>query len=432
LKKLLAILLCLVMLLPIFTGCNEEETPKETTGSHSLQVGFGRVDISPKESVPLKGHGGNTAERMSQGVLDPLYATCVAFADEKDNTVLLYHIDLPGCYEDFYLFARSKVSKATGIPLGNIMMSATHMHSGPDTTRTDIPSIERYNDQLQEALVEAGKLAVADKKTAQMYTTRIYPENLNFVRHYKMSDGTVAGDQFGSFKNATIVDHMTKADNELQVIKFTREGSKDVVMVNWQGHPHRAAYGEHAYLATSDIVGVMRTELEKQMDCQFAYFTGASGNVNNNSKIESEQITKDYLEHGKALADHVVKAAADFKQSENGTVQIIGKNYAGTKADESGTLDLAIFAFSIGEVAFVTAPYEMFDTNGREIKDGSPFETTFVVTCANFAHSYIPSAIAYEYGGKYEIGISKFQQGTAELLVKEYLSMLNQLYKTRN
>jgi len=36
------------------------------------------------------------------------------------------------------------------------------------------------------------------------------------------------------------------------------------------------------------------------------------------------------------------------------------------------------------------------------------------------------------YGGKYEIGISKFQQGTAELLVKEYLSMLNQLYKTRN
>ena len=53
----------------------------------SVRVGFARADITPIESVPLRGYG-NTSRRMSGPILTPLYATCMAFSD-GENTGLL-------------------------------------------------------------------------------------------------------------------------------------------------------------------------------------------------------------------------------------------------------------------------------------------------------------------------------------------------------
>jgi len=423
-KKIFAVLLCVLLVLPIFSGC---------TPSHSLQVGFGRVDISPAESVPLRGYGGNTSDRMSTEVADPIYATCLAFTDETDKTVLVFYLDFHGCVGDTMLYARSKISKATGIPMGQIMITSTHMHSSPDILNTEISSIERYIDSLQKWLLEAAQAALADRKPAEMYTATAYPQGLNYVRHYVMSDGSIAGDNFGETAGKTYTGHVTEADNQLQMIKFVREGAKDVILVNWQGHPHVAGWanGAPTTIVTADMVGAMRDEMEEKLDCQFAYFAGGSGNINNNSRIQQEQITKTHIEHGKAIADYAIKAASEFKKAEIGTVQILGKNYAGTRVDGHGTLDIPIFAMSLGDVSFVFAPYEMFDTNGVEIKEGSPFSMTFVATSSNFALSYIPSARGYEYGAEYEVNSSKFVKGTAELLVTEYLTLLNQLHKTR-
>ena len=99
-KKVIGLMLCLMLVLSVFGGCAGEST--ETTGTpelnHVLKVGFGRTDISPTESVPLRGYG-DTLTRMSTSVTERLYATCVAFTDESDNTVLIFHLDL--CNSDF-------------------------------------------------------------------------------------------------------------------------------------------------------------------------------------------------------------------------------------------------------------------------------------------------------------------------------------------
>ena len=58
-----------------------------------FQVGHGRTDITPQESVPLRGYG-STSNRMSQTVLDPLYATCLALTDASGETALLFGLDL--------------------------------------------------------------------------------------------------------------------------------------------------------------------------------------------------------------------------------------------------------------------------------------------------------------------------------------------------
>ena len=90
------------------------------------------------------------------------------------------------------------------------------------------------------------------------------------------------------------------------------------------------------------------------------------------------------------------------------------------------TYSLYLSSISFGDLAFIGAPYEMFDNNGVQIKDGSPFNTTFILTGAGGYWAYMPS-IEYctEYGG-YEVDDTQFAYGTAEKLVDEYLKLLKQ------
>ena len=135
-----------------------------------------------------------------------------------------------------------------------------------------------------------------------------------------------------------------------------------------------------------------------------------------------------YVEHGRKLGQIAVEAAANFKEVKTGRVQSVGMNYDGIKISDGTTVDvIPLNAFSFGDVAFVTAPYEMFSENGQQIKEGSPFAMTFVATCANGDESYIPSTPTFEYGG-YEVTANKFVAGTAELLVSEYISMLKEIH----
>ena len=78
-----------------------------------FRVGFGRVNIIPRESVPLGGYG-NTSKRLSLSVLSELYATCVAFSDSDGSTILLFHMDLISSAA--LNPAREAVAAATGIP----------------------------------------------------------------------------------------------------------------------------------------------------------------------------------------------------------------------------------------------------------------------------------------------------------------------------
>ena len=431
-NKLISFILCVLLVIGIFAGCDLGGGDAADGQTGVFSVGYGSVDISPYDlSVPMSGYG-DTLTRYSTEVVNPIYATCVAFRDANGNTLLQFHNDLIGCQE-VISFARKDISEATGIPIGNIMVSATHTHHSVATGETDIDSIVTYNKRLREWLVEAAQAALEDLKPAEMYISSIETENMNFIRHYLMKDGTVAGDNFGD-KSSGYVDHVSEPDRVLQLIKFTREGGKDVILANFQTHPHRNG-GNSVYTGiNSDIVGIMRDEVESLLNCEFAYFTGASGNVNPSSKLKEENVTADYQEQGAALAEYAVEAAADFKQVQTGNVQILHTAYkAEPKEAGKAVSDINIYAYSLSDVAFAVAPYEMFSANGEQLKEGSPFAMTFVTTLSNYHVKYIPSYEGFEYDGKLSYGgnVCRYARGTGELLVDEYVRMLGELYETK-
>ena len=125
---------------------------------NQLLVGFARVDITPKESVPLAGYG-NTAARYSQVILDHLTATCIAFTQGED-TVLLFTQDLVCTNHKWARPIRERIEKELGVPADRIFIHATHTHSAPDTLSQE-PAIQRYQPLHAEQLFTAAREALA-------------------------------------------------------------------------------------------------------------------------------------------------------------------------------------------------------------------------------------------------------------------------------
>lgn len=489
-KKWIAMLLLLAMVLTLCAcGTDKERDSKPTEGGSALDgvfsVGFGRVDITPQDSVPMRGYGGDTSQRMSQGFLDYLYATCIAMTDKDGNTILLIHSDLIGGLSIVSDDVLREVSQRVGVPKNNIAFAGTHTHHGPDMTNTKESSVTKFNSTLPDLVADAAEAAMQDRAKAEMYTgsTKIPANTLNFIRHYKLANGTYAGDNFGDFSGTSIVDHHHEADSTMQLLQFKREGKEDVVMVNWQAHPHRTgAFDDSSRYynsLTSDIVGSMRSAMEKDLGCKFIYFTGAAGNINSHSNITKENITKDPWEQGKALAEYAKQILQETKTAETGAIRTTSYLYEGPtdkskvhlldkaqkvndyyissgnnlkasityarslglnswheamaiirKAQAADTDKMTMWAMSCGSVGFVIAPYEMFDENGLYVKENSPFEMTFVLTCANDVKGYIASVAGFEVDC-YGSNTGPFAKGCAEAIAEQYVTMLTELHNAK-
>ena len=477
-KKIMILFLCTVML--ALASCSstkpnapEKATQTDTNGTETTQtgtgafmVGYGRTNITPKVSVGLTGYG-NASTRVSDNILSYLYLTCLAVTDSNGNTVLLYGVDATTSDIDVTNTLRNKVSKETGIPGENIMISATHTHSAPEITDPYFQSL------LMEGAVIAAKDALADRSAASVEAGTVTTESLNFVRHYILEDGTYKGDNYNSGSLSPIVGHTTEADRDMQLIRFCRE-TKDIVLMNFQVHPTLTG-GASKYDISADLVGACRETMEKELNCNFLYFTGAAGNLNAVSKISEENVEKiDYRVHGRRLAQYAIDAMDTLDPVEMGNVRVLNQTFrAENSYNEDGNLieyvpivysaynaggvsaaqkagepygihsiyharaisrranvsagsytDIPVSTVSIGDVAFVIAPYEMFDAQGIQIKNGSPYEMTFVLTCANAGYSYIAPEYAFDHGC-YEADMRVFARGTAEQLADNYITMLN-------
>ena len=422
-KKFFSLLLCAAMMLSLFAGCGGNGNA-ETTGGAALEgfcVGYGSVIASPTESVPLGGYN-DSLDRWSTGVENPFEVICVAFTDEDGETLLYITLDLLLVY-GFASPLRAKVSEATGIPENRIMIHCDHNHSGPDMLLQEQPSIARYTDEVYTAAAEAATAALADRKPAQMFTTFCRPEKHNTVRHYLLADGNFQAEGVGAVAKDQIIGHATQVDNLLQLVKFTREGGKDVVMVNWQGHPPGT---DPRTMATGNYYSVLRRYLRENLNCEAVFVLGGSGNVNNSSQIPGEVKHDTYVELGEALGAEAVKAAANFTPAETGKLLFYENDY--TLQSNSGNSTVPLRAFSIGDFAMAMAPFEIFDTNARGVREASKFKMTFYSSCTNGSKGYLPTPMSFDWEIAYEVRITKYPKGTAEIVQEQLTLMLDDLF----
>ena len=442
-------------------------------------AGYCRKIITPEAPVPLAGYG-NTDRRISQTVLDDITASVIALTDEKGMTILFINTDTTRAYDNVVDPGREMISLATGLPVDQIIWGATHTHSGPDMSATSNENIVEYNQMVILRVIEGCKEALADRKPAKMYIGHVEAEGLNFVKHYQhtLADGTVQyfGDNFGSAVYDSTTTHTTQADPTMHIMQIKREGGKEIVLANWRAHPQLTGGGTKTDMS-ADYVGAFREALEAQYDCHFIYFQGACGNLNPKSRLQEENYTTDYKTHGAKLAEYCMEglqntvevSSYDFKltpitftgqvnhsqdsmyyhaqeiaalwsaTSDNSLCTETGKPYGIrspyhassiiAKYKMGETWDLNLYAISLcDEVAIVTAPNELFDTNSMWLEENSPYAHTFTFGYTNGHQLYVPSQQAFDYSC-YESDVCRFAPGTGEQIQETFLAALKE-FKT--
>ena len=435
----------------------DEQTTKEQTTDEPVydgifQTGYARVAITPE--LPI----GDFTE-----VKNDIHATCVAVYD-GEQTLMFISLDIGSIMENYCDDIRSQVYWAADVPFENIFITAVHNHSSPTFGESS-----RWKTTSLVKIGEAAKAAVKDLSDTEMFIGTGKTTGMAFVRRYVDAFGRYASvsptKPDGKWLNSSTTRTVSEADDTLQVIRFAREDKKDIIAMNWQAHFAHAIDAEPGVIS-SDMAHYIRQDVEAgDDDALVAYFAGASGNINLNPPNQSARKYNDYVEVAHALAevtlevikeDNLTRAsagkinitkkvyAAEHKKdsaseiaaaqnrlnaSSGGVLAQAGDRYL-VERNKSKSSNLRIAAISFGDLAFITAPYEMFDNNGVQIKEGSPFKMTFIITNSDGAYAYMPSYEACTKYGGYETKATYFATGVAEKLVAEFLAMLSEIKQT--
>src|SRR5438876_8108589 len=144
-------------------------------------------------------------ERLSTGVRDPLQATAVYLHQDNQQAALVF-CDLIGVPQTVTDQARAIATRKTGIPSTNILVAATHSHTGPlyfDALRTFLHerAVEKngtdpqetidYPSALAEKLAGAIVQAKAAGRPVELAAGVARQTGLSFNRRFHMKDGTV-------------------------------------------------------------------------------------------------------------------------------------------------------------------------------------------------------------------------------------------------
>ncbi|MEN3944164.1 hypothetical protein WJU23_22875 [Prosthecobacter sp. SYSU 5D2] len=147
--------LCLLL----FSAHAQEVMDAQFAVISNLKAGVAKVDITPPDAAATKivGH-----VREVTGVRDPLRAG-VLILDDGETKAAIVTLDTIGAWDDMVKDARARIEKETGVPSANILIAASHNHSGPGYIEN-----MRWAASLINQLGSAAREASASMKTTSI------------------------------------------------------------------------------------------------------------------------------------------------------------------------------------------------------------------------------------------------------------------------
>ena len=441
-----------------------------------LKLGVATTDITPPVGWRMSGY---FYERFSTNTHDPLQAKAMVL-QKGDEKAALVICDLIGISHDLSSRVRQAASRKTGIPLANIMIAATHSHTGPlymgglreyfhkraeEKFGRDPSEGVDYQGILAERLVDVIAEAKREMQPAYLEVASTKITNLSFNRRYVMKDGTVKTNPGKTNENVARV--AGPIDPEFGFIT-AMNAKRDAILATFSSfamHPDTVGGTEYS----GDYPYYLEQSIRKLLAGDFVslFGNGPCGNINH-VDVFSPKPQKGYEEAeriGKALSYSVAEVLPKLRPIKNPTLRVgretiivplqkisaeailqAKTNMAkiGTKEmtflDQvntariydlqlrgSSALELEVQGIALGsDTAIVTLPGEIFCELGIAIKKASPFQHTYIVELCNDAIGYVPTRKAYEEGG-YEPANSRLAPGGGEMIANAAIKLLKKL-----
>jgi len=438
-----------------------------------MRAGFAELEFTPKKGfLP----GEFEAYYAKDGALLPLQANAAALSD-GNTTVILISADHLQLEAHFATPIRERIAEATGVSFNNILLAATHTHTGPalDTDCWKTPAEPEIAQVVANRIVKAAVEAYENMKDgAAIGVGTTEEKRFSFCRDWVFTDGHIETNP--GYGKAAELDHtFATPDYTVEIMKIEQDGKIAAIIVNYADHPD-TQWSHERNKFSPDYPGFMRDALKEKYgrDVTVLFLNGCCGDINHlDFKYETDKATyrrsKDVCpskEIGEGLADTVSaeldKIIADesdvrietgkktitvnrrqitdeelawahdiMKQSETEYLGVstygTAKAYLRLCKDVPETEELSMYLFKIGPWAIVTLPGEIYSEIGHGIKAGSPFERTVLSSLTNGHHGYVtPDYIRGNgsYEGRFSSGTTGY--GTAEAMVKGAIELLNE------
>ena len=435
------------------------------------EAGAARVPFPIPAGTPLAGYAARTGP--ATGTLDDLQIAALVL-DHGDSELVLVTVDLVGIDAGLVV----EVAIAAGIDPDSLLLAASHTHSGPAgiVSRLHPATGEAVNAELRARFVascgEAIREATSRRQPATLWLGQAIAPGVGANRNAidGPSDGRVTTLSVRSDQNeqhptlVTLVHfacHPTILGAESRFVSadlpggIRRATSPSPPAGQGQGGPGgvggRSA-PDSVILYANGAAGDISTRFTRldQTDAEvqrlgsllaegaslaassaaplYGPLRRASLDIPLPRKPDPGPDAPKIASRLRAEAERVLASDAPPAAKRQAFTRAQGAGLAATMAGATGIPETArITAWSLGGLAIVAIPAELFASLGRQIEQGSPFPTTLIAGYANGHVGYLVDRDA-EASGTYEALASPYTLEAGESIVNGAIRILRELH----
>jgi neutral ceramidase len=460
--------------------------------SHAQSRVF-RAGASVSNITPYLGNGivGNFGTPPPAAhIHDPLSARALVL-DDGTNKLIFVLCDNVSINREVFDEAKKLINEKTQLPKENMLMAATHTHSGTsaggegEKRRGWQPHepLDEYQRFLAHRIADGVQVAINNLEPAKIgWGVGSVPQHV-FNRRWKMKPVTPTKNPFGGSDQA-VMNPGVGNPNLLEPAGTTDPGVSFISVQSVSGRPIAllANYSLH-YVGglpdnhiSADYFAVFADRMQELLkaDRQDPPFVGimsngTSGDVNNinvkgsgeklphyqKMRLVADDVATEVLRVYKTVkhqdwvalkaaqselslkvrrpdADMVKWAKEVLARTDNFKPNHpLEKTYAQRSLQMQEwpeNIQVILQAFRIGDLGIAAIPFETFAETGLEIKAKSPFKPSFTIELANGGYGYLPTPEQHKLGG-YETWLStnRVETEASRKIVAELLSLFSRL-----
>lgn len=453
----------------------------------SFLCGVGKIDITPPLHSVING---DFIPIYVKKVHDLIYARTIVFKS-ADTWFVIVMVDTCSVTAEFTNRVKKQVSQETGIPVSNIMIAATHIHSGgalSDVFLTDA-SMAYIN------FVTIAIITLVCNAKENMQPCRISYGNANVPEHvvcrrYKMKPGFKPFNPFGN-KDEQIVTNPVGYEDQIETRSPITDPGVPFLAIQstagkWLGC--LANYSLHyvgdfeSSTISGDYFGIFSETLKERLGAGDDFIgmlsNGTSGNINIWDFLNPDRYPSNAFEKSRIIAedivDNIIKTVAGLRWEYHPQIKVESRVlrckvrkpspqeltaakeiYSKTDykkittrehddlvkifAREQVLLDnepdecpVEVTACAIGKGYIGFLPGEFFAETGLWLKERMKPHPYFTICIANGAVGYVPPDHELDAGGyeTWRCRTSKLEKGSENMIRESLLNLLKDLSRS--
>lgn len=474
----LALSLLLVTLTPLLAADPSAEKKTFRAGAYAQ-------DVTPKK-FPISVNG-NMSDVQARRASDPLHARCLVL-DDGTTQVAFCVVDSCMIPRPITDEARRLAAKATGIPAGNILVSATHTHTAPTAGGVfqSEPDAD-YIKQLPTLIARGIAQAAANRAAARIgWGSGSNPRQV-FNRRWHREHALIPRDPFGrttdkvqmnpGYQAPGLLKPAGPIDPTVSVLSVqTPDGRPIALLANYSLH-----YVGGIEALSADYFGAFAERVKDRLGAREGapafvgiMSNGTSGDINNVNfagplpkgrqageqiRVVADDVARTAVETYRTIVhrDWVPLAAAtaeielgvrlpdekDLERAREVLARAKGPVLRGLEevyaretvliAKYPPRVKLLLQAIRIGDLGVCAVPCEVFVEIGLELRKRSPFKDTFTIELANGYNGYLPTPEQHRLGGyeTWRARSSYLEADASTAITRTLLGLLDRVHKPR-